>query len=289
MQTVRVAAAGHRIEAPGSWQAYADGVRAQVAEAVQAGAELLVFPEYGSLALVPLLEERDTLARQLLGLQAFAERFLALFRDLADHHACWIVAPSFPVAIAPGQYVNRAWITGPGRLYHQDKCHMTRFERELFDISPGEPLLVVDTGRFRFGVTICYDVEFPLQVHALVAAGAQIIAVPSCTDSLAGYHRVSHCARARAVENQCFVVQSPLLGEAPWCEAIDVSVGQPGVFSPVDRGFPEDGVLALGNGQPGWLYADCALDTQQAVRDDGQVFNLRDWQVPIAVPHKAGP
>lgn len=158
---------------------------------------------------------------------------------------------------------------------------MTRFERELFDISPGAALKVFDAGDFRFAVAICYDSEFPAQVHALVDAGAQLIAVPSCTDGLAGYHRVELSARARALENQCFVLQAPLLGDAPWCEAIDVNVGWAGAYGPVDRGFPVDGVLARGQVDTEWLLAELDLAAMQQVRDDGQVFNLRDWTQPL--------
>jgi predicted amidohydrolase len=123
-------------------------------------------------------------------------------------------------------------------------------------------------------------------VHALVAAGARIIAVPSCTDAEHGFNRVLFSAKARALENQCFVAQAPLVGEAPWCEAIDINIGTAGIFSPVDRGFPADGVLAS-NTSPdnanhsGWCIASCDLDQLQQVRTDGQVFNLRDWQQVI--------
>ena len=158
---------------------------------------------------------------------------------------------------------------------------MTRFEREQFDITAGDALCVIDAGHFRFAVAICYDCEFPQQVHALVAAGAQIIAVPSCTDAEHGFNRVRVSAQARALENQCFVVQAPLTGEAPWCEAIDINIGTAGIFSPVDRGFPADGTLSNGADNSGWAIARCDLTAMQEVRNDGQVFNLRDWQQPI--------
>jgi predicted amidohydrolase len=245
---------------------------------------LLVFAEYGRMGLVGALpeNERQTLAAQLAGIQQFAEKYTALFCELAEKYNTWIVAPTFPFATSPARYVNRAWIAGPqGQLFFQDKLHMTRFERELFDISPGEQLHVFDAGKFSFAVATCYDCEFPRQVHALVAAGAQIIAVPSCTDAEHGFNRVRYSAQARALENQCFVAQAPLAGIAPWCEAIDINIGTAGIFSPVDRGFPPDGILASGASGNGWCIAQCDLDRMQQVRTDGQVFNLRDWQQVI--------
>lgn len=281
MAPVVIAASQHRIQPAADWATFAQLGREQVASAAAAGAALLVFAEYGSLGLVPLLAaaQRRSLAGQLQGLQTFANDYLALYRQLAQEFRVWIVAPSFPLDTGHGYCINRAWITGPaGELFHQDKHHMTRFERELFDVRAGSGYTVVNTGRFRFGVAICYDVEFPLYVHTLAQQGAEIIAVPSCTDSEAGFHRVWLCARARAVENQCFVAQAPLAGEAPWCEAIDINVGTAGVFSPVDKGFPANGVLAQGEPDSGgWVIGHCDLPQMQAVRDDGQVLNWRDW------------
>jgi predicted amidohydrolase len=287
MTVIHVAASQHPIAPAKTWQGFVEDVETQVQSAVNAGAELLVFAEYGSMGLVALLDEktRATLAGQLAGLQQFAKMFSALYQTLAKKYSGWIVAPSFPFSIAENHYVNRVWIAGPqGQLFFQDKIHMTRFEAELFAISPATELTVVDAGGFVFAVAICYDVEFPEQVRALAEAGAQIIAVPSCTDSLHGFYRVQHCVRARAVENQCFVVQAPLTGEAPWCEAIDVNVGAAGVFSPVDRGFPADGVLACTDdiGDKNWYIAVCDMSHMQAIRDDGQVLNWRDRHIRIA-------
>jgi predicted amidohydrolase len=279
MSIITVAAAQHTIQPASCWEDFSSLARQQVQAAGKA--DLLVFAEYGSMGLVAALPAREsaTMAGQLAGVQQFAERFSALFCQLARQYNTWIVAPTFPFAIAPGRYVNRAWISGPeGQLFSQDKLHMTRFEREQFDITSGEELRVIDAGNFRFAVAICYDAEFPQQVHQLVSAGAQIIAVPSCTDAVHGFHRVLYSAKARALENQCFVAQAPLTGEAPWCEAIDINVGTAGIFSPVDRGFPADGTLVYGANAAGWAIAHCDLDQMQQVRTDGQVFNLRDWQ-----------
>lgn len=287
MSVITVAAAQHAIQPADSWEDFAALAKQQVQTA--GNVDLLVFAEYGSMGLVAALpaHERATLAAQLAGMQQFAERFSALFCQLARQHHTWIVAPTFPVAIASTHYVNRAWIAGPeGQLFFQDKLHMTRFEREQFDITSGEALRVIDAGHFRFAVAICYDAEFPQQVHQLVCAGAQVIAVPSCTDAEHGFHRVLYSARARALENQCFVAQAPLTGEAPWCEAIDINVGTAGIFSPVDRGFPANGTLVYGANAAGWAIAHCDLGQMQQVRTDGQVFNLRDWQqlIPDIIP-----
>lgn len=253
---------------------------AWVGEAVAAGAELLVFPEYAALSLAALLPAplRSDLHAQLDALQDLHAAYLALHAELARQHRVYLLAGSFPVKVA-GQFRNRAHLFAPsGASGWQDKWTMTRFESEHWGISAGETLKVFDTTLGRIGINICYDVEFPLLARAQVEAGATVILAPSCTDTTAGYWRVRIGAQARALENQCLVVQAPLVGEAPWSPAVDVNVGAAGVYAPPDRGLPDDGVLAKGVwNRAQWLHAEIDPARLATVRAEGQVFNHRDW------------
>ena len=131
----------------------------------------------------------------------------------------------------------------------------------------------------RIGIAICYDAEFPLLVRALADAGAQIILVPSCTDTFAGYSRVKVACAARALENQCYVVQAPSVGEVPWSPAVDMNVGSAGVFGPPDLGFPGDGVVALGPlNAAEWIFGEIDLARVEKVRRDGAVLNHAHWR-----------
>ena len=67
-----------------------------------------------------------------------------------------------------------------------------------------------------FGIQICYDVEFALGSQLLCSAGASLIVSPSCTETIRGATRVHIGARARALENQCYVVVSQTVGNAEW-------------------------------------------------------------------------
>ncbi|MGZ4956903.1 MAG: amidohydrolase, partial [Methylobacter sp.] len=110
-----------------------------------------------------------------------------------------------------------------------------------------------------------------------------LILVPSCTDTLAGYHRVKIGCQARALENQCYVVQSTLVGDAPWSEAVDVNIGAAAIYTPVDRGFPDNGILAEGKlNAVQWVVAEVSLSACGTVREQGQVFNYRDWPLQNA-------
>ena len=229
----------------------------------------------------------DDLAAQLDALQPILPRYLDAYAALARRHDLAIVAGSFPERLASGEVRNRLRVHTPGGAAVVEKLQMTRFERERWGVAPGSAQTVIDLGAYRLGVAICYDAEFPLVVRRLVAAGADVIAVPSCTDTPAGYHRVRVACQARALENQCHVVQAPTVGTAPWSIAVDENVGAAGVYGPPDRGFPDDGVLALGAYcEPGWVIADLDLDAIARVRGDGQVLGHRDWDLPghLAAP-----
>jgi predicted amidohydrolase len=74
------------------------------------------------------------------------------------------------------------------------------------------------------------------------------------------------------------VVQSSLVGDAPWSEAVDVNIGASAIYTPVDYGFPDDGILATGSfNTVQWVIAEICLDNIETVRQQGQVFNFRDW------------
>ena len=288
MNSFRAAAAQYPVSQPASWTEVEDTLSRWVAEAVAAGARLLVFPEYASMVLPALLPpaERSNLEAQLYGLQDLREDYLSLHRRLSQQHGVYLLAGSFPWRIEGTRFHNRAWLCAPdGGAAFQDKRVMTRFEREQWSISAGQELKVFDTALGRIGVQICYDAEFPLPARAQAEAGAELLLVPSCTDSAAGYHRVRVAAQARALENQCHVLLSPLVGEAAWSPAVDVNVGAAGVYGPPDRGFPQDGVLAQGKiNEPGWIYAEIDPAKVAQVRQQGQVLNYRHWpeQAPTA-------
>ena len=256
-----------------------------VAQAGDQGAQLLVFPEYAAMSLAALFPDtiKGHLQQELRAIQTLYRDWLALHANLAREHRLHILAGSFPVRISNANaapiYRNRAHLFAPnGQSGWQDKWTMTRFETELWGISAGDALKVFDTALGRIAINICYDVEFPLLARAQVEAGAQIILAPSCTDTTAGYWRVRVGAQARALENQCVVVQAPLVGDAPWSACVDVNVGRAGIYTPPDRGLPDDGVLAIGEwNQPQCVIAEIDPAKLAAVRADGQVFNHRDW------------
>jgi predicted amidohydrolase len=284
---VTVAAAQYGVEFLTSWQHYADKVATWVAAAAAQGAAILVFPEYACLELASLfpIGVYTHLHRQLEALQALLPTFIHLHCTLAQRHGVYIVASSFPVQLDDDSYRNRAYFCTPdGTCDFQDKLMMTRFENELWHICAGDEAKVFRTPWGLVGVAICYDNEFPLIARSQVEQGAQIILAPSCTDTLAGYHRVRIGCQARALENQCYVVMAPVVGVVDWSAAMDVHIGAAGIYGPVDVGFPSDGVLAQGEmNRAQWVTGQLDLSKLSEVRRNGQVLNHRDWDKQMAI------
>ena len=88
----------------------------------------------------------------------------------------------------------------------QRKIHITPHEANDWVIQSGDKIAVFDTDAGRVGIQICYDVEFPELARILAEQGLDILFVPFWTDTKNSYLRVRHCAQARAIENECYVV-----------------------------------------------------------------------------------
>lgn len=256
-----------------------------IEEAVCNKADVLVFPEYGSMELVSVfsLEIRTDIRRQVLELQPLLNDFCEVFSEAAARHKIIIVAPSFPVQI-DRKIVNRVFVfSDKGLCGYQDKFFMTRFENEEWGIQSGEKQLTLFEASWgSFGIQICYDVEFGVGSHQLSSAGASVIVAPSCTETIRGATRVHVGARARAMENQAYVVVSQTVGNALWSPAVDINYGYAAVYSTPDKGLPEEGILNLMPPQlEGWLIEELDLSKIEEVRQDGQVFNFKDQQTLI--------
>jgi predicted amidohydrolase len=278
MTALRLGLCQYEVTAPADFDAYADKLDGLVAEGRAGGADLLLIPEYACMETAAFCPGTGDARAELEGVCGLTQRLLGLFQHVAARHRIWLVPGSMPWPVA-GQVRNRAPLIAPdGTTAFQDKRVMTRFESERWGVSPGEPPRTFDTPWGRIGIAICYDVEFPTLVRAQVEQGAWLILAPSCTDSTHGFNRVSLSARARALENQCFVAVAPTVGYAPSLATLDENHGYAAVYGPVDRGFPDDGIVAQGAlDRPSWLFADLDPSRLDAVREDGAVRNFRDW------------
>jgi predicted amidohydrolase len=291
MMSLSVASAQYPITFHRSFSDWALHVESWVSDATSKGAQLLIFPEYGSMELVSTFPEllRLDIQRQINELDAIKDDYCTVFAKLAQKYHVVIIAPSIPI-IDGGRNVNRVYVfSEKGLVGYQDKFFMTRFENEEWGIAAGEKILTLfETPKCCFGIQICYDVEFGLGSQILAGAGASLILAPSCTETIRGATRVHVGARARALENQCYSVVSQTVGSALWSPAVDINYGFAAYYTTPDTQLPEDGILSTMEPQKeGWLVQELDFSKIENVRTNGQVFNFRDHQrIQVAVTGK---
>ncbi|NOT86631.1 MAG: carbon-nitrogen hydrolase family protein [Lysobacter sp.] len=282
---MKIAVAKYPIGAPRRFDDFAEKQSLWLREAASAGANIAVLPEYLSLELGAIFEApiRDDLHASLAAIQRYRGAWLALYSALSQETGMRIVAGTFLLDTGNGRYRNRADLFSPeGGAVWQDKLQLTGFEKKTGVIDGGDALKVFDFDGVRAGIAICYDIEFPLPVRAQCEAGAHLLLVPSCTDTLAGATRVRVGCLARALENRSFVAKAVTTGAAEWSPALDINTGEAAVYAPMDVGFPVDGILVASNEGAGWSYADIDVAQLDGSRAQAQVANDRDWRGQLA-------
>ena len=278
--TMKVAVAKYTIDAPRDFDAFALKQAHWLDEARRQGANLAILPEYLSLELGATFDDatRGDLHASLAAIQAYHGRWLDLFAQLARERRMHVVAGTFLLDLGRGRYRNRSYAFAPdGSHVWQDKLRLTGFEKRAGVIEPGDALKVFETGVVRGAISVCYDSEFPLPVRAQCEAGARLLVVPSCTDTVAGATRVRVGCLARALENRCFVAQAVTAGLAPWSPALDVNTGEAALIAPMDVGLPHDGMLVQTRGDQHWAVATLDFAALETSRVHAQVANDRDW------------
>ncbi len=281
---MRLAALAWTIERTPTVDAFAERLDRSLGDLAAQGVDLVMLPEYAGVEVGAARAAGCGAGAEVMETATLAAALEGAMAAVTARHGLWLLGGSLP-AQEGGRLVNRATLFAPdGRRAVQRKGRMTRFETEEWGVASGGPPVVIETPWGRLGIAICYDAEFPPIVRAMVSAGAWLVLVPACTDSRAGATRVTVSARARAIENQCFVAVAPTLGDAPWCESLDVNRGRAGIYGPADRGFPADGIIAEGaEDMPGAVIAELDPGAIERVREHGAVRNHRDWpSEPVA-------
>lgn len=254
-----------------------------VSEAAEAGAELVVFPEFSSMGLLGAIEDHETTAATVT--EDYWQFLAPLFPEIADRLAA--LAARYGVVILGGSHNriaddgslrNTAVLAHPdGRLEYQDKLHLTPPEHAM-GARGGDELLVTRIGEFTAGVLICADIQFPELSRYLTRQGVDLIICPSLTWNRRGVHRVRTGCSARAIENQLFVVMSPLVGSSGLpADAPLYAVGSALATTPVDRTFGlNDGTLAISEGTGEEIvYAELDRELLLASRDKPEAPGIK--------------
>ncbi|MCA3250173.1 MAG: carbon-nitrogen hydrolase family protein [Pseudomonadota bacterium] len=210
---------------------------ALVSEAAAAGARLVALPEYFCL-----LGRRDTDKLEVAEAPGRGPIQQAL-AGWAREHGIWIIGGTLPIAATAGgaaaasgtaaaasddaaraaasagpapaaRALNRSVVVAPdGRFVaHYDKLHLFAFDngRESYDegrtLRAGERPVAVQCGPLRVGLSICYDLRFPELYRALMQPPCDLLVVPAAFTHTTGQAHWEILLRARAVENQCYVL-----------------------------------------------------------------------------------
>jgi predicted amidohydrolase len=276
---IRVASLQYFIRPVDSFRQFRAQVAALVETAADYRCDLLVFPEYFTTQLLTLGNTRRPIDAQIRELAAQRPEYVDLMSGLAREHGLYIAGGTIPeVDPDTGRIHNDGYLFSPtGGWGIQGKLHMTRFEREEWNVAARNRLKVFETKLGRMAIAICYDVQFPEIIRAAARAGADILLVPSCTDDRRGFLRVRYCAHARAIENQMYVIHSATVGSLPMVPAVSLNYGQAAILTPSDVRFARDGILAEGDpNQESMIFGDLDMENIREVRTGGTVLPLMD-------------
>jgi predicted amidohydrolase len=189
---------------------------ALVRDAASDGAELVVLPEKFNL-----LGDGAALKAGAEPLDGATLRWSA---EVAHSLGIWLVAGSVVERVAGDEKLrNTATLISPSgtiaAVYR--KIHMFDVDvggiayRESDTEAPGEDIVTADAGGVELGLAICYDLRFPEVFRILALRGARVIALPAAFTVPTGRAHWEVLVRARAIENQAFVVAAGQVGQHP--------------------------------------------------------------------------
>jgi predicted amidohydrolase len=228
-------------------------VRAAAAE----GAELVALPEKWNL-LAGGSELRE-------GAEPLDGPSLGAAREWAAALGIHLLAGSISEAAGEKAF-NTSVLIGPdgSDLAVYRKIHMFDVDvggvsyRESEHEEPGSEIVTAGAGELTVGLTVCYDLRFPELFRILAVRGARLIAVPSAFTSTTGRDHWEVLLRARAIENQVFVLAPNQSGTAP--PHFD-SFGHSSIVDPWGK------VVATAPEGECFVAADLDLASQEEVRE----------------------
>jgi len=190
---------------------------ALIHEAADRGAQLVLLPEMWEH--IGPAKEKALFAGPIEGAQ------LAAVRELCAKRKLWCLAGSIAERAADGRFHNTSALISPAgaiaasyrklHLFDVDIPDGARY-RESEQVAPGDaipPVVALGDLGFKLGLSVCYDLRFPELYRRLADQGADLIAVPAAFTAYTGRAHWELLLRARAVENQAFVLAPAQVGQ----------------------------------------------------------------------------
>ena len=243
--------------------------------------DFALFPEFFN---APLMAKYNDLSEPnaIRELAKYTEQIANHMSELAISYNINILTGSMP-EVRDNRLYNVGYLCRrDGSREKYEKIHVTPDEARVWGMQGGDVLKTFDTDCGKIGVLICYDVEFPELSRLLADDGMDILFVPFLTDTQNGYSRVSHCAQARAIENECYVAIAGCVGNLPKVHNMDIQYAQAMVYTLCDFAFPTNGIKAEATPNTEMiLIADVDLDLLSELNQFGSVRNLQDRRKDI--------
>lgn len=181
-----------------------------ISQAADSGAKLVVLPE--NFCLMPMDDSHRLREVEQDGV-GHIQNFLA---EAARRNSVWLVGGTVPLATDSPERCRSACIVyddNGERVARYDKIHLFDVDlnnneayTESATIEAGTQTVVLDTPFGRLGLAICYDLRFPELFRELSEQGAQLFAIPSSFTAITGAVHWEVLVRARAIENQVYVL-----------------------------------------------------------------------------------
>jgi predicted amidohydrolase len=239
------------------------------------GADLVVFPELFTLSLLTTFPgwQRGSMS-DVVRIQEYTPQYREFFGAEARKRGQHILGGSHLVRES-GRYLNVAHLFQPcGAVRTHRKTHIFPGESEWLT-EEGDDLEVWDLGFAAVGTMICYEAEIPECAATLTEMGAEIILCPAFGFTEHGFWRVRHCAAARAIENQVYVVHACTAGSPG--PGLPPGFARSSILGPSDSPWMASGVVVEGKTNvEGVVRGDVDLDVLHENREGGAAPTYRD-------------
>jgi predicted amidohydrolase len=200
-----------------------------IQEAKQKNAELIAFPEF-LMAFSPSTQGAEELTQIA---ESTDGPFVSSLRNAAKAAGIAVVATIYENSTAPNRVFDTAvWIDGQGNIasvYRKLHLYDAFGFKESDKFHPGADVPPpVRSGKWRFGILICYDLRFPEMARMLVLEGANVLVAPS--GWVQGDLKVEHwqtMIKARALENGSYVIAPDQTG--------NIYIGRSMIVDPLGR------------------------------------------------------
>jgi len=194
-------------------QANLDEAKKLIEQAASQGAELIVLPE--NFSQMPMNDEERVANAETIN-DGRVQTFLSTQAKLNN---AWIVGGTIPIKSEESgkAYSSSLLYNNLGeQVARYDKIHMfdvlIEANNETYHESAttvaGDEVVVVDTPLGKLGLSVCYDLRFPELYRIMIDKGMEICAIPSAFTAFTGQSHWEPLIRARAIENQCYVIAS---------------------------------------------------------------------------------